>query len=67
MSDVIRLSKKNIDDLEMLRNTFIEYYKREDAGRPDLIEYEIERWTNASYNELIDNAVFTAKWYLNHQ
>ena len=66
MSDVIRLSKKDIEGLEKLRSCLIEYYKKEDAGSPDLVEYDIEKWTDASYGELISRAVFTACWYLNH-
>lgn len=66
MSNVIRLSKKNIEGLEKLRSGLIEYYKKLHADEPDLIEYEIEHWNDASYSDLIDRAVFAYAWNLKH-
>ena len=66
MSDVIRLNKNTIEGLEKLRSSLIEYYKKLHADEPDLIEYEIDHWTNASYNDLINRAVFSYAFDLSH-
>lgn len=66
MADVIRLSKKNIEGLEKLRSSLIAYYKKLHSDDPELIEYEVDHWSNASYNEIIDRAAFSFDWELNH-
>lgn len=67
MSDVIRLSKEDIEGLEKLRKNLIEYYTSVESDAPDLLKYDVDKWENASYSNLIGRAIFTANWYFEHQ